>query len=125
VTVSIANYAEDKILDKVLRNTDFTVTGVYVKLHIGDPGEAGTGNPAAETTRKVATFSAASGGAATTSADVSWTAVSTTETYSHISLWDAVTAGNCLWVGPLAVAKAVTAGDTFTLPAGDIDVTLD
>jgi hypothetical protein len=125
VAVSIANYLEDKVLDKVFNNTDFTVTGTYVKLHIGDPGEAGTANAAAETTRKAASFAAASGGAITTDADLTWTNVSTTETYSHISLWDAVTAGNCLWVGPLAAAKAVTAGDTFTIPTGDLDVALD
>jgi len=49
------------------------------------------------------------------SATVEWTNVSTTETYSHWSLWDASTAGNCLWTGALASSAAVTAGDTFQI----------
>ena len=93
---------------------------VYVKLHTGDPGSAGTANAAGNTTREEVTFGASSSGVITSNADVTWTSVSTTETYSHISLWDASTSGNCLGSGALASSKSVTAGDTFTLPSGDI-----
>jgi hypothetical protein len=120
--MSISNYAELALLN-TLRNTSFAVTAVYLKLHTGDPGEAGTSNAATEATRKVVSFAAASSGSMTSSATVEWTNVSTTETYSHWSLWDASTAGNCLWSGGLATTAAVTAGDTFQITS--LTLTLD
>lgn len=112
--MSISNYAENKLLDTI-RNQSFAVTTAYVKLHIGDPGEDGTTNAAAETTRKAVSWSSASSGTMSSSATLSWTNVSTTETYSHWSLWDASSAGNCLWYGSLSSSAAVTAGDTFEI----------
>ena len=120
--MSISNYAELALLN-TLRNTSFAVTAVYLKLHTGDPGEAGTSNAATEATRKVVSFSAASSGSMTSSATVEWTNVSTTETYSHWSLWDSLTTGNCLWSGSLATTAAVTAGDTFQITS--LTLTLD
>ena len=114
--MSISNYAELKILDHTTGTTAWTApSGVYIKLHTGDPGEAGTSNAATEATRKVVTFSAAASGSIASSATVEWTNVSTTETYSHWSLWDASTSGNCLWSGALSSSAAVTAGDTFQI----------
>jgi hypothetical protein len=114
--MSISNYAELKILDHTTGTTSWTMpSGVYVKLHTGDPGEAGTSNAATEATRKVITFSAASSGSIASAATIEWTNVSTTETYSHWSLWDASTSGNCLWTGSLSSSAAVTAGDTFQI----------
>jgi hypothetical protein len=114
--MSISNYAELKILDHTTGTASWTMpSGVYVKLHTGDPGEAGTSNAATEATRKVITFSAASSGSIASAATIEWTNVSTTETYSHWSLWDASTSGNCLWTGALSSSAAVTAGDTFQI----------
>lgn len=112
--MSISNYAENALLD-TLRNTSFAVANSYVKLHTGDPGEAGTSNAATETTRKVVSWSAAASGSMASSATLEWTNVSTTETYSHWSLWDASSGGNCLWTGALNASAAVTAGDTFQI----------
>jgi hypothetical protein len=120
--MSISNYAELAFLD-TLRGTSFSVAGAYLKLHTGDPGEAGTSNAATEATRKSVSFSAASSGSMTSSATVEWTNVSTTETYTHWSLWDNSTAGNCLWSGGLASSAAVTAGDTFQITS--LTLTLD
>ena len=114
--MSISNYAENKILDHVVGEAAWTMpTTVYVKLHTGDPGEAATSNAATETTRKAASWSAASSGSIATDATIEWTNVSTTETYTHWSLWDASTAGNALWTGALSASAAVTAGDTFQI----------
>lgn len=112
--MSISNYAELAMLNAI-RNTSFAVAATYVKLHIGDPGEDGTGNAATNATRQSVSFSAASSGSMASSATVTWTSVSTTETYSHWSLWDASTGGNCLWSGALASSASVTAGDTFQI----------
>ena len=114
--MSISNYAENKILDHVTGEAAWTMpTTVYVKLHTGDPGEPATSNAATEATRKSASWSAAASGSIATDTTLEWTNVSTTETYSHWSLWDASTAGNALWSGALSASAAVTAGDTFQI----------
>lgn len=119
--MSMSDYLENAI-GNALRGggngTSFTApAAVYAKLHTGDPGEAGTSNAAAETTRKAVEFGAASSGVISLSNSPSWTNVSTTETYSHISLWDNLSAGNCLGSGALTSSVSVTAGDTFNLTA--------
>ena len=114
--MSISNYAELKILDHATGTASWTApSGVYLKLHTGDPGEAGTSNAATNTSRQQVSFSAASSGSIVSSATVTWTNVSTTETYSHWSMWDNSTAGNCIWTGALSSSSSVTAGDTFQI----------
>lgn len=113
------------ILNALCRNTAWTQpAAVHIKLHIGDPGAAGTANAAGETDRVQATFgSAATTGAIANTAALTWTAVSTSEDYSHFSAWDAGTGGNFLFSGTLTAA-AISAGSDFTIPIGDLDVTL-
>jgi len=123
--VSISNYLENAILDAVGNNTALQVAQAYVKLHTGDPGEAGTSNAAGETTRKSVSFAAASGGSMASDADAAWTNVSTAETLTHVSLWDNATAGNCLWTGALTASKTVAVGDNFTIPSGSLTLSVD
>ena len=114
--MSISNYAELKILEHTTGKTAWTMpTTVYVKLHTADAGEDGTTAAAANTSRQAASWAAAATGSIATNATITWTNVSTTETYSHWSLWDNSTAGNCLWTGALSSSAAVTAGDTFQI----------
>jgi hypothetical protein len=114
--MSISNYAELKILEHTTGKTAWTIpSNVYVKLHTADAGEAGTSSAATETTRKVAAWATAASGAIATSATLEWTNVAATETYTHWSMWDNLTAGNCLWTGALSSSAAVTAGDTFQI----------
>lgn len=125
MAVGISSAIADSILNAYCRNVAWTQPAAFwVKLHIGDPGAAGTANAAGNTTRQQATFSASSGGVITTSAAIVWTSVSTTETYSHVSFWTASTAGTFIGSDNLEVARSVTATDTFTIATGDIDITL-
>ena len=124
--MSMANYLETALMDAVANSIAYDNNGgMFVKLHIGDPGEAGTSNAAGETTRKQLTNAASSGGVFTSVNDLVWTNVSTTETISYISVWDASSAGNCLFTGALTASKAVTAGDTFTIATGSLTLTFD
>ncbi len=123
----ISTYGENKILDHVLHssNSFSKPAGVYVKLHLGAPGAAGTTNAAVNATRQQGTFAtAAASGSISNTALITWTNVSTTETYTAISLWDASSAGNCLWIGDLTASKAVNAGDTFEFGIGNLTFTL-
>jgi len=114
--MSISNYAELKILEHITGKTAYSMPAtVYLKLHTADAGENGTTAAATEATRKAASWAAAASGSIATNATVEWTNVSTTETYTHWSMWDALTAGNCLWTGALSASAAVTAGDTFQI----------
>ena len=109
----------------VLRGTTFTgITAVYVKLHTGDPG-VGAGNAAVgSTTRPAITWAAASGGSiAMTGTAPSWTNGGTSETITHISFWDAATAGNFLFSAALGTGKAWASTDTLTLTTQTVAVT--
>jgi hypothetical protein len=109
VAANLAN----KWLD-MLSGTAFTApSATYIKLHTADPGVAGTNAPSAVTTRQQATFSAAASGAKALSNAPAFT-MTATETISHISVWDASSAGNILFTGALTVAKAVVNTDTLT-----------
>lgn len=128
-----STYLENELLDHSLgTGTAFTQpANVYVLLHVGDPGEAGTANLATTTTKSGAvTFAVASGGSASSNVDASWTSLTTADpdTLTHISLWDAATAGatgNCLYKGALTGSVVVNDGDDFTIPSGSLTVTLD
>lgn len=108
----------------MLRGTAFTApTGLYVKLHTGDPGAAGSANASVVTTRSVLTLAAASAGAvALTGTQPSWSMTSA-ETISFISVWDNASAGNFLWSAQLSVAKTVANGDTLTLTTCGLSLT--
>ena len=125
MAVGLASAVAAAWLDALCNATNYTApTGFYVKLHIGDPGAAGAGNPAGETTRQSASMAAAVGGTITNDTAVTWTNVSTSETYSHVSFWSAAAAGTFLGSDDLTAPVAVVAGNTFTIPIGDLDLTL-
>jgi len=123
MTVGLSAYLANKYLDAVGNATSFSVATPYIKLHVADPGTAGTANPAVETTRKLASFSAATGGILTSDADTTWTNIAGTETVFFFTTWDAATAGNFLFSG-VVDANAYTAGDTFTISSGSLVVNL-
>jgi hypothetical protein len=103
--------------------TTLLATYSWVKLHIGDPGAAGTSNPAVETTRQQVIWDTAAGGAADNTNTLTWTNVAATEDYTHYTVWTASSGGTFGFSGVMT-ASAVTAGDAFTVAAGDLDVTL-
>jgi len=125
MAVGLASGQANAILDALCRSVAYSDPASFnVKLHIGDPGSAGTSNVAGETDRQAVTFSAASGGAITNSGAVTWLSVSTTETYTHVSFWSDIAAGTFLGSDALNASVAVTAGDDFTIAAGDLDLSI-
>ncbi len=96
-------------------------------MHADDPGATGIANPAANTERQLVTFdpitspggSADGSAEAVTDADVEWTNVPATEVYSHISLWDDLTAGASWYKSELPTPVQVIAGGTFRFLAGN------
>lgn len=95
----------------------------WVQLHVGEPGANGTANVATETDRVQATWGTASGGTFSNSAQLQWSNVAGSEDYTHFTVWTASSAGTFGFSGTIT-ANAVVAGDTFTIPTGDLDVSL-
>lgn len=92
---------------------NITAGAVYLKLHTGDPGSAGTANASAMTTRNAVGFLAPSAGSMLLD-DIDPFAMTATEVVSHGSLWTAATAGTFLQSGALAVAIPVINGSTVS-----------
>lgn len=114
------------ILNSVFNGAGFTApTELWAKLHTGDPGAAGTANPATETTRKEVTtaFAAPSGGVVLSDEAVTWTSVPAAEDFTHISIWTDETAGDFVVSGTIT-ANAMGIGDTFVLPIADISASI-
>lgn len=113
------------ILNALLRSEVWSEPAAcWGKLHLGDPGSAGTSNAAAHTTRVQFDFASASGGAASNSGDETFSSLAASETISHMSFWDASTNGNFLFSVALSSSKAVDAGGSLTFAAGELDVTI-
>jgi hypothetical protein len=114
VGISTPNVA-NPMLDWLRGVTPPTISGLYVKLHTGDPGAAGTSAASAVTARMQATMNAASGGTISLNTISGSWAMTATETISHISVWDASTGGNFLFSAALITPRNVVSGDTLTL----------
>ena len=99
------------------------LSGAFLQMHNGDPGAAGTANTVTETSRKVCTLGAASGGSATNSVALTWTGISGTATPTHATLWTLATAGVFRHSGTITTAGYV-AGNTFTIAIGDVTVSV-
>lgn len=107
----------NKWLD-MLSGTAFTApVGAYVKLHTGDPGAAGaTAAAAGDATRKAITYAAAANGVkALNGTKPVWTNAASTETITHLSVWDASTAGNFELSTQLTAPQPWLGTNTFTL----------
>jgi hypothetical protein len=123
--MSLSNFAETEIANWIGANgAPSAVTNVYLKLHIGDPGEDCTGNPAAHTTREEFTTAVTATDTVSNEADTEFTPMAADEEISHVSVWDDLAAGNPLIYGALADPQVVNAGGLFRIPAGDLDLTL-
>jgi hypothetical protein len=137
--MAFSQYLADKILIWIKGTTFPTaLTNVYISLHSGDPGTAGTANNVQTTitgsanrtavaTTSFSTVGAAGGGGfqITNSASVQITTnASAGATVTYFGVWDAITAGNFLASGALTTSVDVVAGDTVQFNAGALAIRL-
>ncbi len=123
MATGLSAYLCNSFLDALGNATSYSVATVYIKLPVGDPGAAGTSNAATETTRKSVSFGAASAGAITSDADISWTNIAGSQDATHFTAWDNISAGNFLFSGTI-IGNAYTAGDTYTISSGNLSASL-
>lgn len=97
---------------------------LWVRLHVGDPGTAGTANGAVEDTRQSVTLEPGDDAAtAVNDAAASWTDLPTNESASWFTLWDDETGGNPWFVGTVDPTLDLTLGGNAELAAGRLTVT--
>ena len=125
---AMSNYLENKVLDYVLRDqADWAPTSVHLALHTADPTDAGSGAECSggSYARQAITFNAAHATAGTidNSSAEEFTNMPAC-TVTHIGIWDAASSGNLLFHGAVSASKTVTSGDTISLAAGSLDITL-
>jgi hypothetical protein len=113
-----------------------------VALYTAAPSDSGGGTEVstgtwtnyqrAAVTNNATNFPAASGGAKANGTAISAfyssgstaTISSGTVVVTHIGILDASTAGNLLAWADLTASKTLSNGDTFSIPIGDLDITL-
>jgi hypothetical protein len=119
----MATATANAILNAICNNTSYAVAQTYMKLHIADPGAAGTTSPATETTRQAVSWGTAASGSIANDTAITWVSIAGSQDATHFSLWDNVSAGNFLGSGTIT-ANAYTAGDTYNIAIGAATLTL-
>lgn len=116
-----ASAVADGIIALLANGTSYTAGNgpLWIQLAIGDPGTAGTSNPAGNTVRQACGTFSGSGGNWSNTTTITWTSVSTTETYTFFTLWTASSGGTFIGSGTVT-GGGVTAGNTFQIPASDL-----
>ena len=107
----------------------------HLMLHTGDPGNAGTANNAllgtADIVRKPVTMSTATASTTATeqhslnTASVTWagTEISSGQSLTHFSIWDATSTGNVKYIATITTSKT-TGSDGVTVGTSDLEVAI-
>lgn len=121
-------YSENKLLDHINGTAAFTMpTQVYVGLSsttINNDGTGATEPNVSWYARQTIDFDAAVAGAADNDAEVNFGTCDETISITYLALYDAVTAGNMLWYGPLTTTRNLVADDVVKIPLGDVDLSI-
>lgn len=132
--MGISTYLSNKLLDHQVGKAAYTMPTVYVALSSTLPTAGGTnitepsGGSYARVATSAATWNTASGGATSNALAITFPAATADwlsgANLAYGCLFDASSGGNFLGWGALAVPKDILSGDTATIPAGDLDITL-
>ena len=125
VSATLANAWLNTIRGGAAGSSYTAPAAVYIQLHTGTQGSAGTGNVSTVTTRPAATFSAASGGVLSLSNVPAWSSWAGTnnEVVTGISVWDAASAGNFLWSAQFGSSVTMPTGATLQLTSASLTIT--
>jgi len=128
---NLSNYAENKVLDHLFKNTSYTSPTVYIGYFnnsITDdsvPTEV-TGNGYARVEISSKMGSAASGSISNTSA-ITFPAASGGDhgVITAIAIFDASSSGNMIAYGDLTTQKTISDGDQLNIAIGNLTISLD
>lgn len=121
----MTNDLANKLANATLRNTSYTSPAtVYAALYSVAPtvSTGGTELSGNGYSRQSVTFSAPTGGAATSNVSVSWTATGNNwPAVVAFGIVDASTGGNIMYFKTV-VSRSVIVGDTLELASGDLTI---
>jgi len=123
----LSAYSKRKLLDLAFGKTAFTTpAAVYGGVGTALADESITEwTDSGAATRKALTFGAPADGITTTSADAIFDAdAQANVTVTHFGVWDALTSGNLLAVGPLSGPVDVSTGDSMAISSGGMTFNL-
>ncbi len=129
-TAVMTNYLEQKFLEYVLRGGTFpSPASVYIGLFTATPGETGGGTEVSggSYARKQLTnaFDAPVNGATSNTNTITFpTATAVWGLITSIGIFDAATGGNLLFYGSFNSSLQVDTGDTLSIAAGNLDISL-
>ncbi len=132
--MGISVYLANKLLDHQTGKAAYPAPTVYVAVSSTTPTDDGTGvtEPSGGGYARIATTAAdwttAARKATSNAQDLSFAQASADwaggANMTHGVLYDAATGGNMLGFGALTTPKNVLSGDTLSIPAGSLDITL-
>jgi len=128
--MSFSDYLENKILAYTFSGTAFTpATTKKLALYTVAPNDNGSGGTEVSTSgtgyvRQTVAFSTTASQSSNSGAVEFPTATASYGTVVAVGVLDAVVNGNLYAVGTLSVSKAISTGDVFRIPVGDLDIDL-
>jgi hypothetical protein len=110
-------------------DTDTAPTDVYVSLHDGSPGDAGSGGTDVTDTinsggRVAVTFGAIAGKAMSNDAIVDFGTADGDADVTHFGVWDAATSGNFIGYGALVTPRSIETNDPVKFQIGALIIDL-
>ena len=125
---AFSDYLENALINGTLRATTYTAPAtVYVSLWNTNPTDDGSGTQVSggSYARVAGTFAAPAGGSTSNSADITFPqATASWGVVTHFGIHDALTLGNLLYHGQLAIQKTVDNADIFSFPTSTLVITL-
>lgn len=128
---NLSDYAEKAALDWLLLGaTPTRPSAIYLGLFNVTPSDTGGGTEVVGGgyTRQAATFAATTSGTGQTSNTNTVTFTANGANWGAVvglGLYDAASGGNLLFYGPLLVSKTISDTDSFTVPPGNLTISLD
>jgi len=119
----LTDFGENTVLDDMFNaGSGFAIAGnPFVALHTADPGDTGASNEVAggSYARQQADFTAASSGALENVANIDFTSMPSTTVVAW-SIWDNVSAGNCLQTGWFSTVSGLGIVRSADLAGNDV-----
>ena len=129
---SLADYAENKVLDHLTGKTSYSMPTAYIALSTTTVTDAGgnvtepAGGSYARVTTSGGDWNAASSGSTTNAVAITFTtATGTWGAITDYVVYDASTSGNVIGYGVLDDAQTILSGDTASFAIDAFTITLD
>jgi hypothetical protein len=128
---NLSNYAEDKVLDHLFKNTSYTSPTAYVGYFNNSITDASvptevSGNNYARVEISSKMGSSSSGTISNTSA-ITFPAASGGDhgVITAIAIFDAASSGNMIAYGDLTTSKTISDGDQLNIAIGNLQISID